>query len=96
MGLLQPLGAIPPLAEAQAKLIGDLLVGRYVLPPIEAMRAEMARERRRARRRYVRSERHTMEVDFDRYLDELARERKAGERRARQRMAVRFPATPAR
>ena len=72
-----------PLAEAQAKLLGDLLVGRYALPPAETMRAEMERERRRMFARYVRSERHTMQVDFDRYLRELARERKAGGARSR-------------
>ena len=83
VGLAQPLGAIMPIAEAQAKLIGDLLAGAYAPPPAEAMRAEMARERRRLAKRYVRSERHTMEVDFDCYLYDLARERRAGERRAR-------------
>jgi dimethylaniline monooxygenase (N-oxide forming) len=83
VGLLQPLGATMPLAEAQAKLIGDLLIGRYALPSAEAMRAEMKRERRHLAARYVTSQRHTMQVDFDRYLYELARERRAGERRAR-------------
>jgi dimethylaniline monooxygenase (N-oxide forming) len=83
VGLLQPLGATMPLAEAQAKLIGDLLIGRYALPSAEAMQAEMKRERRRLAARYVASERHTMQVDFDGYLHELARERKAGEWRAR-------------
>jgi hypothetical protein len=72
-----------PLAEAQAGLIGELLVGRYVLPPAGAMRAEMERERRRMFARYVTSERHTMQVDFDRYVHELMRERKAGKQRAR-------------
>jgi dimethylaniline monooxygenase (N-oxide forming) len=84
VGLLQPVGATMPLAEAQAKLLGDLLVGRYALPPAEAMRAEMERERRRMFARYVRSERHTMQVDFDRYLRELARERRAGGARSRE------------
>jgi Flavin-binding monooxygenase-like len=83
VGLLQPLGATMPLAEAQAGLIGELFVGRYALPPAGAMRAEMERERRRMFARYVTSERHTMQVDFDRYLHELVRERKAGEQRAR-------------
>jgi dimethylaniline monooxygenase (N-oxide forming) len=83
VGLLQPLGATMPLAEAQAKLIADLLIGRYALPSAEAMQAEMERERRRLATRYVASERHTMQVDFDGYLHELARERKAGEWRAR-------------
>ena len=45
------------------------------------MRAEMERDRRRMFKRYVPSARHTMQVDFDRYLYELARERRAGRRR---------------
>jgi dimethylaniline monooxygenase (N-oxide forming) len=73
-----------PIAAAQAQLIGDLLLGRYALPPLEAMRAEMERDRVRLRRRFVASARHTMEIDFDRYLQALARERKTGERRARR------------
>ena len=69
---------------AQAELIGELLLGRYALPHPEAMRAEIERERARARRRFVASPRHTMEIDFDNYLQALARERRAGERRARR------------
>ena len=73
VGLLQPLGATMPLAEAQAGLIGELLAGRYALPSAEAMRTEMERERRHLAARYVASARHTMQVDFERYLRELAR-----------------------
>lgn len=88
VGLLQPLGATMPLAEAQAKLIGDHLAGRYALPSAAAMRAEMERDRRRMFKRYVPSARHTMQVDFDRYLYDLARERKAGQRRVNAARAV--------
>ena len=83
VGLLQPLGALMPLAEAQARLIAACLAGDYALPDPETMRAEMERERQRRAARYVQSERHTMEVDFDRYLFELKKERRAGARRAR-------------
>ena len=72
-----------PLAEAQAGLIGELLAGRYALPSAEAMRAEMERERQRLAARYVASARHTMQVDFERYLRELARERRVGGARSR-------------
>ena len=83
VGLLQPLGATMPLAEAQAGLIGELLAGRYALPSAEAMRTEMERERRHLAARYVASARHTMQVDFERYLRELARERRVGGARSR-------------
>ncbi len=81
LGLLQPLGAIMPLAEAQGSLIAAYLRGEYALPDTQAMRADMARERRRMRKRYVASRRHTMQVDFDTYLWELGKERRAGARR---------------
>lgn len=84
IGLLQPLGAIMPLAEAQAVWIAEYLEGRYALPTPEAMRADIERERRRMRRRYVASPRHTMQVDFDDYLADLRRERRRGRRRARR------------
>jgi hypothetical protein len=81
-GLLQPIGASMPLAEAQARLIGDHLQGTYALPSEKEMRAAMERERRYLRARYVRPERHMMMVDFDRYLYDMKRERAAGTSRA--------------
>jgi hypothetical protein len=82
-GLLQPLGAIMPLAEAQGSWLADYLRGRYHLPPRRAIDVDVRRQATRTRRRYVASKRHTIQVDFDRYLLELARERKRGEARAR-------------
>ena len=83
VGLAQPLGAVMPLAEAQARLIAELLAGTYRLPPTESMRREVEGDRAQLRRRYVASPRHTMQVDFERYLRRLERERTAGRRRAR-------------
>jgi dimethylaniline monooxygenase (N-oxide forming) len=83
VGLLQPLGAIMPLAEAQAKWLGEYLSGEYALPDDDAMRGAIAKDRLAMFRRYVRSARHTMQVDFDDYLWKLDRERAAGRARAR-------------
>jgi hypothetical protein len=82
IGLLQPLGAVMPLAEAQATWVCDLLAGRYALPSRAEMLADMERERRQMFKRYVPSKRHTMEVDFDDYLADLRAERARGEARA--------------
>lgn len=84
VGLLQPLGAIMPLAEAQGQWIAAYLRGEYALPEPAELRADMERERARMFKRYVASKRHTMQVDFDTYLFQLARERKAGARRMRE------------
>jgi cation diffusion facilitator CzcD-associated flavoprotein CzcO len=83
VGLLQPLGAIMPLAEAQGRWLASYLRGEYRLPPLPAMEADIRDERERMFRRYVASKRHTMQVDFDNYLYELGKELKAGAARAR-------------
>ncbi len=78
IGLLQPLGAIMPLAEAQSEWVADLLEGRVGLPPAAEMDAVIAREDERMRKRYVASPRHTIQVDFFPYLRTLHRERSSG------------------
>lgn len=80
-GLAQPLGAIMPLVEAQGVLFARYLRGEYQLPEPADMRRHAERERERVRRRFVDSRRHTMQVDFDRYLEDLKRELRAGARR---------------
>ena len=84
IGLLQPLGAIMPLAQIQSEWVADHLAGRYHLPPDRELRADMERERDRMFKRYVRSKRHTMQVDFDDYIVALEKERQAGAERARR------------
>jgi hypothetical protein len=82
IGLLQPLGAIMPLAEAQGRWVAEYLRGEYRLPSPDDMRAHIAKDMEAMRKRYVSSKRHTIQVDFDEYLFKLARERKDGARRA--------------
>ena len=81
-GLAQPLGAIMPLVEAQGRLFASFLRGDYELPEASEMRRRTAREREYVRRRFVASRRHTMQVDFDRYLEDLQREMRAGHHRS--------------
>ncbi len=82
--LLQPIGATMPLAEAQGRWLADYLHGDYHLPSRRAVDADIRREAERMRKRYVASKRHTIQVDFDRYLYDLARERRRGAERARK------------
>jgi dimethylaniline monooxygenase (N-oxide forming) len=76
IGLIQPLGAIMPLAEAQSEWIADVLEGRATLPTPKQMRKVIEREDRRMAKRYVRSTRHTIQVDFFPYLRTIRRERR--------------------
>jgi len=78
IGLVQPLGAIMPLAEAQSEWVADLLAGTTTLPSRAAMRREIAAYEQRTAKRYVASKRHTIEVDFRAYLSELRRARRRG------------------
>jgi dimethylaniline monooxygenase (N-oxide forming) len=85
IGLLQPLGAIMPLAEAQSAWVGDHLRGEYALPAPADVRADIARDQAAMRKRYVASKRHTIQVDFDDYIYALDAERRVGAERARAR-----------
>ncbi len=76
IGLLQPIGAVMPLAEQQAHWVADLITGTCRLPSPEKMRAQIASYDRKLRKRYVASKRHTIEVDAHAYRAELLRERK--------------------
>jgi len=94
VGLLQPLGAIMPVAEAQGRLIGDVLCGRVALPSQDKMRLAMEKERRAMFARYQdRAPRHTMQVDFASYLWRLRRIQGEGARQARKQR-YRLPIAP--
>ncbi|SEH10409.1 flavin-containing monooxygenase [Thermoleophilum album] len=81
IGLVQPLGAIMPIAEAQSEWIADLLLGRCALPDRERMWREIERDERKMRKRYVASPRHTIQVDFYPYMRTIRRERRRRPRR---------------
>ncbi len=81
-GMAQPIGAIMPLVEAQGRLFARYLTGAYELPDPSEMRRRTEREREQVRQRFVATRRHTMQVDFNRYLDDLKREMRAGHRRS--------------
>jgi cation diffusion facilitator CzcD-associated flavoprotein CzcO len=82
LGLVQPLGPIPPLAEAQAEWVADLLDGTGVLPPADEMWRVIEETEAELRRRFVESSRHTLEVDFFPYRRLIERERRASKKRA--------------
>lgn len=82
IGLAQPVGAVMPLAEAQGAWVAQTLSGDYAPPPLQEVRAQMARDHERNKHQFYASPRHTMEVDFDHYLWDLGRERRRGRRRA--------------
>lgn len=82
IGLVQPLCALMPVAEEQAKFVGQYLTGRYQLPPVDMMNAERVEMHERVRNQYVASQRHTIQVDCAAYTRDLRRELARGQRRA--------------
>ncbi|HWI70478.1 MAG TPA: NAD(P)-binding domain-containing protein [Baekduia sp.] len=85
IGLLQPLGSVMPLAEAQGRWLADYLRGRYALPAAGDLDADIRADQQAMHKRYVASKRHTIQVDFEDYLWQLDKELKAGAERARER-----------
>jgi cation diffusion facilitator CzcD-associated flavoprotein CzcO len=82
IGLLQPLGAVMPIAELQSEWVADYLIGEYALPSTREMQVTIRTEREGMRRRYGNAPRHTMQVDFAPYVKMVNKERKRGKARA--------------
>ncbi len=87
IGLIQPLGAVMPLAEEQAIWVAKLLTGECKLPKAEIMKRRMDVDLRAMQKRYVTSKRHTIQVDFFAYRELMRKE----VRRGRQPVARRTP-----
>jgi dimethylaniline monooxygenase (N-oxide forming) len=84
IGLVQPIGAVMPIAEIQSEWVADLLEGSATLPPEQQMKREITSYTAATVRRYGASVRHTIQVDFLAYIREIQRDRKIGLRRTRR------------
>jgi len=71
IGFVQTVGSNIPLMEMQSEWAGDLITGACVLPPEAEIDEWIAADQAAMARRYVRSSRHTMQVDFWRYAHAL-------------------------
>lgn len=91
VGLAQPLGAIMPIADQQARWIADHLAGNYNLPAEGELAHDIARERASLKARYVTSRRHTMQIDPAEYAKSLDAEWGRGRRRAQRHLGQPFP-----
>jgi|YNPMSStandDraft_2_1061718.scaffolds.fasta_scaffold12406_2 thioredoxin reductase len=81
-GLVQPLGAIMPIAERQGKWIAKYLTNEYALPSYADMWEWIRNYQKEISKRYVASPRHTMQVDFDLFMYQMKKEMQKGEKRA--------------
>jgi dimethylaniline monooxygenase (N-oxide forming) len=80
VGLIQPLGSVMPISEAQAHWVADLVAGDVTLPTPAEMHRQIAAYDAALRKRYVASKRHTIQVDARAYREELAKERRTRRR----------------
>uniref|UniRef100_A0A1I8G0P9 Flavin-containing monooxygenase n=1 Tax=Macrostomum lignano TaxID=282301 RepID=A0A1I8G0P9_9PLAT len=74
IGFVQPLGATIPIAEAQSRWAARVAKGSCQLPPAQDMIEDAQQRRRTVAARFVISARHTIQVDWIPYMDELAAE----------------------
>ncbi|XP_071421435.1 flavin-containing monooxygenase 5-like isoform X2 [Pithys albifrons albifrons] len=72
IGLIQPLGAIMPISELQCRWATRVFKGLNKLPPRHNMDADIKQKKEIMAKRYVKSQRHTIQVDYIPYMDELA------------------------
>lgn len=82
LGLAQSSPTIVNLAEQQSKLLARLLVGDYVLPDVAEQELIMKADEEAHLEQYYATPRHTIQIDFARYVVDLMKEIEAGQARA--------------
>ncbi|XP_035217738.1 flavin-containing monooxygenase 5-like isoform X2 [Stegodyphus dumicola] len=74
LGLIQPSGPGFPVGEMQCRWTARVMSGKHSLPSKEVMMADIKKKLDFIRKRFVDSPRHTLQVDFIGYQDELGAE----------------------
>mgnify|MGYP000641437537 CR=1 FL=1 len=74
LALVQPLGAIMPLAEVQAKWVAKIIKGECRLPNADEMKTSIEADKQKMAKRYKESPRHTLQVDFFPYKESIEKE----------------------
>jgi hypothetical protein len=68
IGFIQTVGANIALFEHQSEWVGDLLTDAVVMPGEAEMHEWIDADQAAMAKRYTRSQRHTMQVDYWRYI----------------------------
>ncbi|NP_001075714.1 flavin-containing monooxygenase 5 [Oryctolagus cuniculus] len=72
IGLIQPLGAIMPISELQARWATLVFKGLKTLPSQSEMMTEISQVQEKMAKRYVESQRHTIQGDYIETMEEIA------------------------
>jgi hypothetical protein len=83
VGLAQPLPTLVNFAEQQSKLVAGALKGTYAFPSSPDMERAIVSDDKKYLGHFYDSPRHRIQVDFGVYVDDLLKEIKKGERRAK-------------
>ena len=75
VGFIQTVGSSIALFEYQGAWVADLVTGTCVLPTVAQMKDWIDADQAALAKRYVRSRRHTMQVDYWRYVRAMKEER---------------------
>lgn len=73
LSLAQPIGALLPIGELQARWFSLLMAGKLRLPSRSKMEQDID-EKAKFQTRFYESERHTIQVDWVPFMDELSKE----------------------
>jgi len=74
MGLAQPLPTLVNLAEQQSKFVASVLAGNYKMPDDAQMETQIKADEKLYLGHFYNSERHTIQIDFGRYVSDLKKE----------------------
>lgn len=72
IGCIQPLGAIMPISEQQCRLYARVLKGKVKLPPPDVKWQDIKEKVTDMAKHYVKSQRHTIQVNYVDFMNELA------------------------
>ncbi|CAH1271237.1 FMO5 [Branchiostoma lanceolatum] len=72
VGLTQPLGAIMPISEITCRWATRVFKGTTKLPPQDVMLEDIKKKKTAMSKLFVKSPRHTVEVDYITQMDEVA------------------------
>lgn len=72
VGLAQPTGPLIPISELQARWFCQLMIGKAKLPSKDFMRKDIEKKREDMAKRYYAGPRHTLQVDWCDFMDQVA------------------------
>ena len=74
IGLIQPLCALMPVVDEQSKMLTKYFQGEFELPSKKHMRSDAELANNKMLEHYVKSSRHTIQINCTKYTDDLRKQ----------------------